>query len=323
MDSSRQNLYFSYMSRTTRTRRHPNTDQAIPAFVLYGEPLAEPAERLIHVETIAARSQRHDWHIRAHRHADLYQILLIRRGGVRAQLDHQTLQLTPPAALIVPPGLVHGFEFEPDTEGLVISFAVDLCAELVGADEALRARLNQPHAGPIHARTLATTDLWPLGQMLLREFGRAAHSRQSALRGLLAALLANLHRLSVSATMLDGHPSAARELVARFRERIESRLVQRAGIGRYAMDLGVSAVRLRRACLAVTGYSPIQLVQRRLLLEAERQLRYTSMPISQVAYHLGFEDPAYFSRFFTRATGFSPRTFRLRDGLETSPSTAL
>jgi AraC family transcriptional activator of pobA len=56
------------------------------------------------------------------------------------------------------------------------------------------------------------------------------------------------------------------------------------------------------------------IVHRRLLVEAERQLRYTSMSISQVAWHLGFKDPGYFSRFFTRARGASPRTFRNAPG---------
>jgi len=45
-------------------------------------------------------------------------------------------------------------------------------------------------------------------------------------------------------------------------------------------------------------------------VEAERQLRHTSMTITQIAYFLGFEDPAYFSRFFSKRVGVSPRAFR-------------
>jgi AraC family transcriptional activator of pobA len=50
-----------------------------------------------------------------------------------------------------------------------------------------------------------------------------------------------------------------------------------------------------------------------MLVEAERQLRYTGMSVAQVAYFLGFEDPAYFTRFFSRRTGVSPKVFRGRD----------
>jgi AraC family transcriptional activator of pobA len=57
----------------------------------------------------------------------------------------------------------------------------------------------------------------------------------------------------------------------------------------------------------------------RLLVEAERQLRYTTMSIAQIAYHLGFEDPAYFSRFFARHAQLAPRLFRSRDGAAGEP----
>jgi AraC family transcriptional activator of pobA len=48
------------------------------------------------------------------------------------------------------------------------------------------------------------------------------------------------------------------------------------------------------------------------MLEAKRQLHYTSNPISEIAFALGFDDPAYFTRFFTRQAGCSPRAFRSR-----------
>jgi AraC family transcriptional activator of pobA len=38
------------------------------------------------------------------------------------------------------------------------------------------------------------------------------------------------------------------------------------------------------------------------------------MTITQVAYYLGFEDPAYFSRFFAKGMGASPRRFRREAG---------
>jgi len=48
----------------------------------------------------------------------------------------------------------------------------------------------------------------------------------------------------------------------------------------------------------------------RIVLEAKRQLRFTSGSVSEIAYALGFDDPAYFTRFFSRRAGLSPRAFR-------------
>jgi len=78
----------------------------------------------------------------------------------------------------------------------------------------------------------------------------------------------------------------------------------------YAAALKVSESRLRHACMIVAAQSPMQLVHARVVLEAKRQLRYTSGSVSEIAYALGFDDPAYFTRFFSRRTGMSPRAFR-------------
>jgi AraC family transcriptional activator of pobA len=48
------------------------------------------------------------------------------------------------------------------------------------------------------------------------------------------------------------------------------------------------------------------------MLEARRELIYTSMTIKEISELLGFTDPAYFTRFFKRQMGMSPKDFRLQ-----------
>ena len=316
MDYACPNLYFSVMrpAQPSPKGQVSSRPASVPAFYLYGESLQPPDERLIHVETIAARSRLHDWIIRPHRHRDLHQVLLLQRGRVEARLDARTILLRSPAAILVPPGTVHSFRFQPETVGIVISFASTLASELCSASPDLSPQLERCAAILLDRAALRQTDVRALAGMLLREFGRCAPGRRLALRGALGALLANLQRLlpEVSQTVASVS-SRDRELVARFREQVEQRFRQHHGLTAYAAWLQASASRLRRACLAVTGQSPVDLVHLRLLLEAERQLRYTSMSVTQVAYYLGFEDPAYFSRFFARRMGMSPRAFRQRD----------
>ena len=52
------------------------------------------------------------------------------------------------------------------------------------------------------------------------------------------------------------------------------------------------------------------MIEERLLLEAKRMLLYSNMTVAEAAFYLGFNDPAYFSRFFAHATGSSPRAYR-------------
>jgi AraC family transcriptional activator of pobA len=58
------------------------------------------------------------------------------------------------------------------------------------------------------------------------------------------------------------------------------------------------------------GKAPQSLLHDRLMLEAKRNLLYTTLPVSTIAFDLGFNDPAYFSRFFANREGMSPAAYR-------------
>jgi AraC family transcriptional activator of pobA len=269
----------------------------------------------VHVETIAARSSLHDWKIRAHRHRNLHQVLIVWRGPVEAQLDGNRTVLRGPAFVIVPPLTVHSFQFGKQTDGLVVTFSACLAHEILRDTSNLAEVLQRPAAATFRAAQLTATDLKQLASMMLRESSRSATGRDSALHGLLTTLLTNVLRISEGAAAPS--PNAAnreREMVAHFREVIERRYRGHLEVSAYAREIGTSEAALRKACLRVAGQSPTQLVHARMLIEAERQLRYTGMSITQIAYYLGFEDPAYFSRFFAKGMGASPRSFRREAG---------
>ena len=78
----------------------------------------------------------------------------------------------------------------------------------------------------------------------------------------------------------------------------------------YARVLNVSRDRLGSAVRRATGLSPQGFVHRLLIREASELLLNTGMPVSQVAFRLGFADAAYFNRFFTRQAKVSPGRFR-------------
>jgi AraC family transcriptional activator of pobA len=63
----------------------------------------------------------------------------------------------------------------------------------------------------------------------------------------------------------------------------------------------------------MTGQSARELIARKLLDEAKRELVFTFDSAQEIAYRLGFADPAYFSRFFLKQTGETPRAWRLRE----------
>ena len=99
---------------------------ALPLFHLYGDPPDDSAFDFIHIETIASRSAVHDWTIRAHRHRNLFQLLLIEKGGGEMSFETSIVPFSAPAAILVPATIAHGFRFTPRvTDGWVVSFTED------------------------------------------------------------------------------------------------------------------------------------------------------------------------------------------------------
>src|SRR5436189_3542178 len=123
---------------------------ALPLFHLYGDPPDDQAFDFIHIETIASRSSIHNWTIRAHRHRNLFQILLIERGSGEMTFDAAKLAFAAPAAILIPAAIAHGFRFEPSvTDGWVISFTEDAGGALADRSGEAVARLRALAAEPV------------------------------------------------------------------------------------------------------------------------------------------------------------------------------
>ena len=72
----------------------------------------------------------------------------------------------------------------------------------------------------------------------------------------------------------------------------------------------MTTARLNACCRATTGKSSLVLINDRLLTEAKRNLVYSDMTINEIGAGLGYTDPGYFNRFFSRNVGLSPGRFR-------------
>lgn len=283
----------------------------IPSFFLYGEAPRHDDEPTLHVEPIEFRSAPHHWKISPHVHRTLHQLILVLHGRGTSVAEGAIVAYAPPALIVVPAGTVHGFEFEPGTEGFVMSMTDDLLRAVSQRDPRIAVLFEKSATLRFPYEALGTTDLRQSFTMLTHEFGGALPGRSLALEGLLKVILANVLRLThAGADSTEAISGRHRELVTRFRELIENAFREGWSLTDYASALNISASRLRGACLSVTEQSPMQLVHARILLEAKRQLVYTSVSVSEIAYALGFDDPAYFTRFFSQRTGVSPRAFR-------------
>jgi AraC family transcriptional activator of pobA len=286
----------------------------VPIFSLYGEQDAEPGAdsqlEFVHIELIATRSQRYGWEIASHAHRGLLQLLCIFGGRAKVRLDDASFDLEAAAALVIPPGVVHSFQFSPGTQGYVLTVAESL---LTGGDAAQSALfeplLSLPQPVDLRSATDVSNRISALLEQIFDEFRGTRSGRSQMFDWLVRSVLLLVAR-RVAVAPLSSSARGRSDMLTRFRALVEAHFTQHWPVPRYAEALNLTENRLNRLCQALMGKSAFDLVQDRLLLEARRKLFYIAAPVSQLAYELGFADPAYFCRFFKKRTGIAPSTFR-------------
>lgn len=285
------------MDRGRNLLHYPNM---IPTYALYGE--RETLHDWLHWETIPARSRQHGFRIDPHRHEHLFQVLVLTAGSARLMLDGTEYRLAPGAVVVLPALVVHGYVFSLDVDGVVLTlFERDVRDLDLGFD----------------MPAIVTADTGPVRAALERLIGEAdapGYRHDTAMRAHLTLLLLELHRARSKAH--DGADPAdrARQHAMAFRSLVDRRFRASRRIADYAGALGISPTHLNRICRQMLGASALEIIERRIGLEARRLLLFSPMSIKQIGAELGYDDPAYFTRFIARRLGMPPRDFRQRLG---------
>jgi AraC family transcriptional regulator, transcriptional activator of pobA len=286
--------------------------KSVPNYRLYGESFDAAPDFWVHCETLPVRTHLHNFEIGAHRHDGFFQIFLITAGGGEMSGVAGPLHFSAPCVLFIPPGTVHGFQYERDSDGIVVTSLADRLASIAAADRQIADFASTLRVVPMDGTPPARMALQAL-ETIERELAQPAAGRAALLEALMTTAIVGLVRSA-------GAEAPERSLEDRDVQRVEQLLgligthfQEHRPVGFYASRIGVSPTHLNRLARAQTGLSVQGLVARRLLEAARRDLIFSPSPVQKIAYSLGFSDPAYFNRFFRRMTGTTPGAFRTEE----------
>jgi AraC family transcriptional regulator, transcriptional activator of pobA len=265
----------------------------------------------LYCEPLDVRGRMHDWTIPAHRHEGLHQFQWLALGGANVTLDNVPRRLSAPAVLMVAPGCVHAFRFEPGSAGMQVTVPSARLVQALNHAPALLERLGATRVVDGDAMPAQADRVAALFAALADEFAAAELGRTEALQAHLVVLATWVLRRAADVPADEARRALRDTLVQRYRALLELHLRRHEPLGFYAAQLHVTPDHLSRSCRAVTGLSALDLQHERLLQEARRLLAYTQAPVAEVARELGFDDPAYFSRFFARRAGNAPVAYRV------------
>tara|TARA_B110001452_G_scaffold163872_1_gene136643 strand:- start:297 stop:1244 length:948 start_codon:yes stop_codon:yes gene_type:complete len=288
------------------------TSNKIPNYYVYGEENKHDDPDLVHVEKIRTSGKLHKWHMEPHQHRHYFQIIYLLSGATAVQIDGVKDYVKGPTVITIPPGCVHGFQFQPNTDGYALTIAETLLFEKINSQnhDLPKQLLERAHIVELGDNHDQLDEIEFILKIFHREYGSPELGRALMLQLLLHALMLLIRRLVAEIGDEMIFDSVNAHNYNRFRALVEEHFKQHWQVKEYASRLGMAERHLNRICHTIKQQSALEVIHRRLLLEAKRQLIYTTAPVASIAFKLGFQDPAYFSRFFKKNNQITPGLYR-------------
>ncbi len=104
--------------------------------------------------------------------------------------------------------------------------------------------------------------------------------------------------------------TSADRIAQEFSRAVNKYYLSKRTLSEYAELLNITPKHLTKSVKQATGETPMNFIQKMLVLEAKVLLKETTQSVAEISYQLSFEDTAYFSRFFKQNTGITPISFR-------------
>jgi len=238
---------------------------------------------------------------------DYYLFVLVRQGKSRHWVDSIPYTLKADTFYFTVPQQVHLKEEMLPMQGLALRFTDEFLQ--LEENRGLRELplLQNPAGG--HELSLSAADLAFVQDALckmLTEYRGSGSWKNAMLAAQLRVLVIYLSRLYTE----QFGTAAAGGLLREFQGLVEQYFREEHEVADYAVRLHLSPGHLNERVKGQSGKTAIHHIHSRIVVEAKRQLLYSDVSVKELAGELGFEDPAYFNRWFKRLTGETPVQYR-------------
>ena len=247
-----------------------------------------------------------------------YKIFWIEDGYGKYQIDFKSFEVEKAGLFFLSPEQVLTIDTEKVKSGFQISFDREFyCVETHGKEIACNGVLfNNVHRATMIPLTQEDNGYFlELLHKMVDEIQSPGPAHREMLETYLRLFLIGALRKWES---LNLKPEVVEEeqnrLAADFIALVEKHFKRTHSVSEYAEKLGLSPKSLAKR-LNVLGYKkPTEIIRDRVVLQAKRDLRFSNKPVKEIAFDLGFDDPAYFTRYFKKEAGDSPLGYREQHG---------
>lgn len=240
-------------------------------------------------------------------HRDDHYMFIIQQKGLSVwELDFSAVTLNGASLCFIAPGQVHRYLNSKNGDGW-----------LIFADTALIAKpYREIFDTFLHSRQVVhirkSDDIFLMASVLKKLL---EDENMPLKKGIINSLLDTITGL-IAAEIIPfqnstGLISSQKYIIAmKFRQLIKEQYKDCKLVKDYAALLNITPLYLNEVMKEISGFAASYWIHQEVVLEAQRLLYYTGLDIKEIAFELGYEDHAYFSRFFKKNTGMTASSFR-------------
>jgi len=250
------------------------------------------------------RENKNEAHQMPHRHEHI-EIIWVRNGGGLLEIDLKKYCIAGNMFYCIVPGQLHQLHLDETTEGYLITLPDHLINggnddfDLLYRSGLFHLLMNSPG---IRMGDETANEVDEIIKRLHKELFNGYLLRKEIIKRYTSIFLIYLARQFDGAIQVSVQTKSVR-LVKNFISLVEKKYMTCKLVKEYASELAVTPNYLNEIVKRISGYSAGYHIRQRVVLEARRKAAYSDVSMKEIAYHLGFDDIAHFSKFFKTVYG--------------------
>jgi len=242
-----------------------------------------------------------------HRH-DFFFVLAIKKGKGTHVIDFTPHKIQDHSLFFIRPGQVHKIELKAGAIGYIMQFDSNFYAPVDNVSRTLLRRASDRNYCQFTANAFGK--LYALLAAIFREYTDKRENYRDVIKASLSIFVVELFRNRRRDAQILHENSYEQKRLDEFQELLEKNFAAHKQPSYYAERLNLSLYQLNGITKTMLGKTCSDVINDHIILEAKRYLLATTDQVNQIAFHLGYDDPSYFIRFFKKHTGQSPDAFR-------------
>ncbi|MEZ7499032.1 helix-turn-helix transcriptional regulator [Flavobacterium sp. Arc3] len=247
---------------------------------------------------------------KAHIHG-FYQLIWFTSAGIH-YIDYEAIDHPKNSLVFINTNQIHYFCPESKNEGILLHFN-DFFINQFNQELAQRFSLSifneigQPY---ISAQNTEVSRINTLLQFIQEENQHTDTSQKEQLFFLLSSLLLSIERIKNKNEINVLFKNTDFELAYSFKKEVYNNRDSFPSLEHYTQKLHTNTKKLTTVTKQYLKGTPAQIIQNVKILEAKRKLAQKQLSIQTIAFDLGFDQPTYFTKYFKKATGVTPKQFQ-------------